>query len=85
MEEHYALAYGSKLEFSTTTFTFVEKDDEQESKCGEGKTSLDAFTKGQRGQQKLREGRTESQSSNLTIYRQEAKNFEYSGNSLRYP
>jgi len=55
MEEHYALAYGSKLEFSTTTFTFVEKDNEQESKYETERISLDAFTKGQREQQKLRE------------------------------
>jgi len=55
MEEHYALAYGSKLEFSTTFFTFVEKDNEPESKYGTERTSSDAFTKGQREQQKLRE------------------------------
>jgi hypothetical protein len=45
MEEHYALAYGSKLEFSTTTATFLEKDDEQKSKYGKEKTFLGKFTK----------------------------------------
>jgi hypothetical protein len=45
VEGHYALAHGSKREFSTTTATFLEKDDEQESKYGKEKTPLGKFTK----------------------------------------